>query len=322
MDFDFTEDQEQLRDAVRKWVDKAYTFERRRTIAKDGGFSADAYQELADLGLCGMYVPEDLGGLGMGPVEGMVVMEELGRGIVLEPLAQALIAGAVLGHYAPKPLATEWAGAVASGESLVSLAYQERAARYRLDNCTTQASGKDGAWTLSGAKSLVVAGDRADAYLVSAMRDGTLAMFLVERNAPGVKLHAYGVLDGGRAAELMLDAAPAQLVSRDGLAVLAHAVDIGIAATCAQAVGVMDKTLAITIEYMNTRKRVAGGAARRPARRLRPGVAAAHGCRPVNPAPPPPEPPCGPRWRAPSSSWVSRCDSLASKQYSCMAALA
>ena len=133
MDFDFTEDQEQLRDAVRKWVDKAYTFERRRTIAKDGGFSADAYQELADLGLCGLYVPEDLGGLGMGPVEGMVVMEELGRGIVLEPLAQALIAGAVLGHYAPKPLATEWAGAVASGESLVSLAYQERAARYRLD---------------------------------------------------------------------------------------------------------------------------------------------------------------------------------------------
>ncbi|HQZ06066.1 MAG TPA: acyl-CoA dehydrogenase family protein [Burkholderiaceae bacterium] len=254
MDFDFTEDQEQLRDAVRKWVDKAYTFERRRTIAKDGGFSADAYQELADLGLCGLYVPEDLGGLGMGPVEGMVVMEELGRGIVLEPLAQALIAGAVLGHYAPKPLATEWAGAVASGESLVSLAYQERAARYRLDNCTTQASGKDGAWTLSGAKSLVVAGDWADAYLVSAMRDGTLAMFLVERNAPGVKLHAYGVLDGGRAAELMLDAAPAQLVSRDGLAVLAHAVDIGIAATCAQAVGVMDKTLAITVEYMNTRK--------------------------------------------------------------------
>ena len=254
MDFDFSDDQDQLRDAVRKWVDKAYTFERRRSIAKDGGCSADAYQELAELGLCGLYVPEEFGGLGMGPVEGMVVMEELGRGIVLEPLAQALIAGAVLGHYAPQSLAGQWAGVIASGERRVCLAYQERASRYRLDRCSTQASGKDGAWTLTGAKSLVVAGDKADAYLVSAMLDGTLAMFLVERGTPGVKLRGYGVLDGGRAAELAMDAAAAQLISRDGIAVLAHAVDIGIAATCAQAVGVMDKTLAITVDYMNTRK--------------------------------------------------------------------
>ncbi|MEP6971898.1 MAG: acyl-CoA dehydrogenase family protein, partial [Betaproteobacteria bacterium] len=85
MDFDFSDDQEQLRDAVRKWVDKAYTFERRRAIVNDGGYSAEAYQELAGLGLCGLYVPEKLGGLGLGPVEGMIVMEELGRGIVLEP---------------------------------------------------------------------------------------------------------------------------------------------------------------------------------------------------------------------------------------------
>jgi alkylation response protein AidB-like acyl-CoA dehydrogenase len=254
MDFDFSDDQEQLRDAVRKWVDKAYTFERRRSIAKDGGFSHEAYLELAELGLCGLYIPEALGGLGMGPVEGMVVMEELGRGIVLEPLTQALMAGAVLGHYAPQALATQWAGPVAGGERLVSLAYLERASRYKLDTCSTQASGKDGAFTLRGAKSLVVAGDKADALLVSAQLDGTMAMFLVERTAPGVTVRAYGTLDGGRAAELMLDQAPAQLVSKDGLAALEHAVDIGIAATCAQAVGVMDKTLAITADYLNTRK--------------------------------------------------------------------
>jgi alkylation response protein AidB-like acyl-CoA dehydrogenase len=254
MDFDFSDDQEQLRDAVRKWVDKAYTFERRRSIAKDGGFSSDAWRELAELGLCGLYIPEALGGLGMGPVEGMVVMEELGRGIVLEPLTQALMAGAVLGHYAPQPLATQWAGPVASGERLVSLAYLERASRYQLDKCSTEAGGKDGAFTLRGSKSLVVAGDKADAFLVSAQLDGKLAMFLVERTAPGVTVRAYGTLDGGRAAELTLDQAAAQLVSKDGLAVLEHAVDIGIAATCAQAVGVMDKTLAITAEYLNTRK--------------------------------------------------------------------
>ena len=254
MDFDFNEDQEQLRDAVRRWVAKAYTFERRRTIAGEGGFSADAYRELAELGLSGLYVPEDLGGLGMGPVQGMVVMEELGRGIVLEPLAQALIAGAVLSGYAPKALASEWAPLVASGDRFLALAYQERASRYRLDACTTMASANGGAWSLSGTKSLVPAGDKADAWIVSANVDGKLGLFLVVRAANGATTRGYGTIDGACAAELQLDAAPAELISLDGLAALEHAVDVGIAATCAEAVGAMDQTLAITVEYMNTRK--------------------------------------------------------------------
>ncbi len=254
MDFDFSEDQEQLRDAVRKWVNKAYGLDRRRDIAGKGGFAADAYRELADLGLCGLFVPENMGGLGMGPIEGMVVMEELGRGIVLEPLTQALIAGAILGAYAPKDLANQWAAKVASGESLVVLAYQERAGRYRLDTCSTTATKGKEKWSLSGIKSLVVAGDQAQAFLVSATVDGKLALFLVDRSADGVTTRGYGTLDGGCAAELHLDKANADLLSVDGLAVLEHAVDIGIAATCAEAVGVMDKTLAITTEYMNTRK--------------------------------------------------------------------
>ena len=91
MDFNFSDEQEQLRDAVRKWVDKGYDFERRKQIVAEGGFSRAAFNELAELGLGGLYIPEELGGLGMGPVEGMVVMEELGRGIVLEPLAHTLI---------------------------------------------------------------------------------------------------------------------------------------------------------------------------------------------------------------------------------------
>ena len=92
MDFDFTDDQQQLRDAVAKWVEKGYGFERRRSIEAAGGFSREAWDELAELGLGGLYIPEDEGGLGMGAVEGMVVMEELGRGLVLEPLAQSFIA--------------------------------------------------------------------------------------------------------------------------------------------------------------------------------------------------------------------------------------
>ena len=254
MDFDFTDDQESLRDAVRKWVDKGYDFERRRSLVKAGGFSREAYGELAGLGLTGLYIPEDDGGLGMGPVEGMVVMEELGRGMVLEPFTQTLIAGAVLSGYAPEAVKSGWLPKIASGDSLVVLAYQERAARYQLDKCEAKAAPAQDGWTLTAIKSIVPAGDNADAFVVPATVDGQMALFLVERRAAGVNTRGYVTQDGARAADLTLDNAPASLITLEGLNALAHAVDIGIAATCAEAVGVMDKTLAVTVEYMNTRK--------------------------------------------------------------------
>ena len=254
MDFDFSDDQVQLGDAVRKWVDKGYTFERRRAAEKAGGFDRAAWNELAELGLCGLYVPEDDGGLGMGPVEGMVVMEELGRGIVLEPLAQSLMAGGVLAGYADAATKVAWLPKVASGEALVVLAYQERAARYALDVCEAKATQAPGGYVVNAAKSLVPAGDQADAFIVPAKINSQLALFLVERQSAGVSTRGYTTQDGGRAAEVLLKNAPATLITQNGLTALEHAVDIGIAATCAEAVGVMDKTLAITAEYMNTRK--------------------------------------------------------------------
>jgi alkylation response protein AidB-like acyl-CoA dehydrogenase len=254
MDFDFSDDQEQLRDAVRKWVDKGYSFERRRATEKAGGFDRAAWNELAELGLCGLYIPEDDGGLGMGPIEGMVVMEELGRGIVLEPLSQALIAGGVIANYADAATKAAWLPRISSGEALVVLAYQERAARYTLDACKTTATAVGGAYQLQGQKSVVTVGDQADAFLVSARLDGKLGLFLVERANPGVSCRGYGTQDGGRAAEVQLDQAIAILVTADGLTALEHAVDIGIAATCAEAVGVMDKAMTVTAEYLMTRK--------------------------------------------------------------------
>jgi alkylation response protein AidB-like acyl-CoA dehydrogenase len=256
MDFDFSDDQEQLRDAVRKWVERAYGFERRRAIVQEGGFSGEAWGELAELGLTGLYIPEEHGGLGMGPVEAMVVMEELGRGIVLEPLAQSLIAGGILSAYAPADaeLKTNWLPGIASGERIVVLAHVERKARYRLDICETQAARAGGNWELSGQKSIVPVGDQADAYLVPAQADGRIALFLVERSASGVEVQGYGTVDGGRAAEVRFKNASAQLVTLDGLAALAHAADIGIASQSAEAIGVMDMTLAATVEYLNTRK--------------------------------------------------------------------
>jgi len=258
MDFDFSDDQEQLRDAVRKWVDKGYDFERRRRIEAAGGFDRAVHTELAELGLTGLYVSEAQGGMGMGPVEGMVVMEELGRGIVMEPLTQTLICSAVLEGYGPDALKSAWLGRIASGEALVVLAHQERKGRYKLESCATRAQEasqeKSGAWTLSGTKNVVPVGAQADAYLVPAMVGNAMAMFLVERNAAGVSTSAYVTQDGGAAADVIFSNSPAQLLTHDGLTALEHAVDIGIASLCAEAVGVMDKTLAITTEYMNTRK--------------------------------------------------------------------
>jgi alkylation response protein AidB-like acyl-CoA dehydrogenase len=254
MDFNFSDDQDQLRDAVRKWVDKSYGFEHRRTLVQAGGFSRAAYGELAGLGLTGLYISEDHGGMGMGPVDAMVALEELGRGIVLEPLAQTLIASGILSAYAPTAMQTAWLPRIASGEALVVLAHQERAARYRLDVCATAAQQTGAAWSVSGSKSLVPAGDQADAFLVPALANGHIAMFLVERSASGVSTRGYITQDGSRAAELVLHNAPATLLTNDGLTALEHAADIGIAALCAEAVGVMDKTLEITAEYLNTRK--------------------------------------------------------------------
>ena len=254
MDFDFSDDQVQLGDAVRTWVDKAYTFDRRRATEKAGGFDRAAFTELAELGLTGLYVPEDEGGLGMGPVEGMVVMEELGRGIVLEPLAQSLIAGAVIAGYGDAATKAAWLPGVADGSKLVVLAYQERGARYQLDVCEAKATQAPGGYVLSATKSIVPVGDHADAFIVPAKINSQLALFLVERQASGVSARGYGTQDGSRAAEVSFKNAPATLLTTNGQAALEYAVDIGIACVCAEAVGVMDKTMAITAEYMNTRK--------------------------------------------------------------------
>lgn len=258
MDFDFSEDQQALRDAVRRFVDKDYGFERRTQIARAGGFDRAAWEGLAGLGLTALAVPEAHGGLGFGAVEAMVVMEELGRGLVMEPVAQgALIAPALLGK-APDELQAAWLPRIAGGEALVVLAHQEAKSRYRLNRVTTRAvDGK-----LTGVKSLVPAGDVADAFIVPARVSGAddaaegIALYLVERSATGVHTRAYSLYDGSRAAEVHLDNTPAQLIAGpdQGLALLELAADIGIAAQAAEAVGVMEKYLAQTVDYLNTRK--------------------------------------------------------------------
>lgn len=257
MDFDFTEDQESLRDAVRRFVDKDYTFEQRHANVRAGGFSRAAWDGLVGLGLTALAVPEAHGGLGFGPVDAMVVMEELGRGLVMEPYAQAaLVAPLVLAH-APEAVQADWLPRVAGGEALLVLAHQERGARYRLDRCETGATHTASAdHRLTGAKSLVAAADQADAFIVPARSGAGLALYLVDKDAAGVATTAYSLQDGSRAGELTLKDAPATLLvdASQGQAVLEQAIDVAIAAQCAEAVGAMDKLVLLTAEYLNTRK--------------------------------------------------------------------
>jgi alkylation response protein AidB-like acyl-CoA dehydrogenase len=240
---------------VRRWVDKGHGFEQHRAIVKVGGDSREVWQALADLGLTGLAVPEAHGGMGWGAAEAMIVMEELGRGLVLAPYAAGALVAPTLLSAAPEAVQAEWLPKIASGEARVVLAHQERAARYRLDKVSTTATPVGAGWQLSGTKSLVPVGDVADAFIVSARAGDTLGLWLVERAAAGVTTRGYLTQDGGRAAEVHFHAAAATLLTdTDALAVLEHAADVGTAALCAEAVGAMDFLVQLTADYMNTRK--------------------------------------------------------------------
>jgi hypothetical protein len=260
MDFEFSDDQASLRDAVARWVEKGFGFERRHALAKAGGASREVLNELAELGLMGLAVPEAHGGMGFGPVEAMVVMEELGRGLVHAPYAAAALVAPAALSAAPQDVQAAWLPRMASGEALVVLAHQERAARYRLNQVTTRATANGAGHVLTGAKSVVPSGDEADAFIVPARLSGAdddaagIGLFLVERGGAGVGVRGYPTQDGGRAAELTLAAAPATLICADGFDALALAADVGIAAACAEGTGLMERLLAITVDYMNTRK--------------------------------------------------------------------
>jgi alkylation response protein AidB-like acyl-CoA dehydrogenase len=285
MDFEFTDDQLSLRDAVARWVDKGFNFERRHGIAKQGGLTRDVYGELAELGLTGLAVQESHGGMGFGAIEAMVVMEELGRGLVNAPYAAGALVAPTLLARAPAALQSAWLPRIATGEALVVLAHQERAARYRLARVDATAKRAASGWLLSGHKSVVPAADEADAFIVPA-RVGAgpsqaggspsggrersepgghttggaaddpkgIALFVVDKGAKGSRIQGYATQDGARAGELTLTDTPAALIQEDGYATLEQAVDVGIAAACAEGVGVMEKLVALTVEYMNTRK--------------------------------------------------------------------
>ena len=255
MDFNFTEEQDQLREAVAKWVERSYGFDRRRSIVSQGGFSQDTWQELSELGLTALAVDDAHGGLGMGAVEAMVVMEQLGQGLVMDAIVQSWLVAQVLQSHGSAELQKQHLPALASGQWRCVLAHQERAARYRLEVAEAFAEqNQGGQWLITGLKSLVPIAPHAHAFLVTANIKGQMAMFLVDSKASGLQVRGHVSQDGSSLGEVQFKSTPAHLVTPDGLAALEWCADAGVAMACAEAVGIMDKTLSMTAEYLNTRK--------------------------------------------------------------------
>jgi pimeloyl-CoA dehydrogenase small subunit len=266
MNFDLSEEQSLLADSLAKWTARSYCFERRQKISESPtGRSAAVWAEMAELGLHGLPFSEEDGGFGGGPVETMLVMEAIGRALVTEPwLTGVVLCGAVLRHGASVEQRAELVAAIAAGELVLAPATMEAQSRSILSDVATRAEAVDGGWRLSGTKVLVPHGATADRFVVSARTSGDrlsphgIGLFLVDRTAPGVTIVDYPTHDGMRAADVTFDdvVVGAEAVIGDparGLAVLERAVDEAIAAVSAEAIGAMDRALALTVEYLKTR---------------------------------------------------------------------
>jgi alkylation response protein AidB-like acyl-CoA dehydrogenase len=250
MDFDFNEEQRALEDTVRRFITRDYSFEARRAIhATPAGWSRGVWQALADLGVLALNIDEEHGGLGYGPQETGLVMGAFGTGLLLEPyLAAAVISPALIRRAASADFQADWLPQIAAGEAIVVLAHADARGE-----AVCEKNGH-----LSGRKAVVAHGACADLLLVSAqMEDGSRGLFAVKPDAEGVALRDYPTLDGQRAADLVMSNAVAARVGADATATadaIDAALDIGLAALCAEAVGIMDATIAATAEYLKTRQ--------------------------------------------------------------------
>ncbi|WP_394828210.1 acyl-CoA dehydrogenase family protein [Pendulispora albinea] len=268
MDFQFTEEQKQLRDVLDRFIAKEYGFETRRQIVKEPlGFRRATWEKFAELGLLGLTIPEAHGGFGGGAVDTLLVMEAFGRGLVVEPyLSSVVLSGGLLRELGNEAQKSELLPAIAAGQKLFAFAHYEQGSRYELEHVSARAARKGPAqYALTGKKTVVLHGGSADRFIVSARTSGEagdaegISLFLVDARAPGVSLRDYPTQDGQRAAEVALDAvtvADEARLGEEGRALpgIERVVDFAIAALCAEAVGCMGALNAQTLEYVKTRK--------------------------------------------------------------------
>ena len=267
MDFALTEEQELLRHSVQRLFADHYAFNARKRYAQEpGGYSRALWARYAELGLLGLPFAEEHGGSAGGPVETMIVMEEVGRALALEPyLSTVVLAGGLLRLGGGKALCADLVPKIVGGDLMLAFAHAERQSRYDLADVAASARREGAGYVLDGAKSLVLHGDSAGKFIVSARlsggqrdRDG-LALFVVDAAAKGVSTRGYGTVDGLRAAEVTLagvrvDAGAAIGEPGKAYPLIERVVDTAIAALAAEAVGAMAAMHEQTVDYMKTRK--------------------------------------------------------------------
>ena len=263
MDFTFSAEQELLRDGLSKFLAGRYNLEISRAAAKSGpGWQPDIWHSFAEeLGILGAALPEEVGGIGGGAVEVMLIAEALGHALVIEPYVDTAVVAAGLllrsGSTAAGPVLEE----IASGTAIVALAAAEAESGDRWQDVQTTASRDGDNWVLSGDKIMVMNAPVATHLLITAQTAGGISLFLVDVTTlpAGLTLHSYRTVDDRRAADLELrelrlpgDA----LLGAEGEAwpSIAQARDEGATAVCAEAVGNMRKVLADTVEYAKQRQ--------------------------------------------------------------------
>jgi len=254
MDFNYKEEQQQFADALRRWIERDYSFEKRRGIVhSDSGISTEAWATLVELGMTALPVPEAQGGFAGTAVDMLVVMQELGRGLVVEPYFATVLGARFLQLAGGQEALLE---RVAAGDLKLACALTEQSSRHDLAAIESVATGAADNAAVSGVKTVVLHGGQADAFIVSARADGGVALFLVDADTTGVVVRDCRTIDGMRAATVTFDHAPATPLGAPGQGweILEAATDYGATLLCAEAIGVMDALFAATLEYLKTRQ--------------------------------------------------------------------
>jgi alkylation response protein AidB-like acyl-CoA dehydrogenase len=259
LNFGFSEEQEELRAAVRRFFeDKSPMAEVRRLMETTEGYDPAVWSQMAkQLGLQALTIPEELGGAGFGYVELVVVLEEMGRALLPAPYFStvALATNALL-HSGDDSAKADYLPGIASGDTIATLALTEPSGRWDLDGIELEAVEKDGAWSLTGTKSFVLDGHTASLVLVAARTSSGVSLFAVEGDAPGLERTALATMDQTRKqAKLEFSSTPGRLVGSEGGAgaVLSKTLDLAAVALAAEQVGGAQRVLEMSVEYAKTR---------------------------------------------------------------------
>ncbi|MGW4530888.1 acyl-CoA dehydrogenase family protein [Nocardia sp. NPDC004340] len=259
MDFELTDEQVMLRDTVRDLLGRAYDPETRlKVIDTELGWNRDVWRQLAELGVLGLPFDEEDGGVGAGPVETMVVMEEIGRRNAPEPYLDAvLVPGGLIARAGTADQRQRVLPALAGGETLLAFAHDEPGSRWPAADPATTAVPDGDVYRITGVKNPVPHGDCADQLVVSAaLPGGGVGLFLLAADAEGVTRTPFRTFDGRRGAQLEFASAAAELLGDGGDAQpVIDAVTVAAQASlCAESLGAMEESMRLTTDYLKTRK--------------------------------------------------------------------